>query len=488
MLLGLISSIVDDMEATTMTKRIVSGVFLLIALGALGIILAGALTSGEQLIVRFLTAIIVAALCLYVISDLRLQADDGAMAGNSGHKPPVEVARRRASKASSLPPNSTAAFMATVTGKRSAQSGAGTAATSDDSPSADDTPLGDDSPLGEEQQTEQAPEPTADSTKADSTAVESTAAYTDDAVEAEAWPPVPDDEHDEVDTDDRLVAIFSKQAERDASRSKHDDEDEPHALVANDYYRPPMSTLPLPKLTSINGGATVAKALDRASMRADREGTATVDEDLDVQADDELVTLGDPHANPEPTDASIGEVFGRPVGEPVDDTDDDDARPAPASVAASPIRAVTAIHSAPGLEAAAYARARVISLLGGDEGAGDIDAAIRSGEIEIITSLMADGSLSDEGPISDRDVRTMVFVAFTSNELRKILRSGGSLDGDFDDLDLGPIEVFSTRSASTTNAAVGILASPPCETPADIDETFAVSAAPERQEPAVAGS
>ena len=45
-----------------MTKRVVSAIFILTALGALGIILAGALTSGEQLIVRFLTAVIVAAL------------------------------------------------------------------------------------------------------------------------------------------------------------------------------------------------------------------------------------------------------------------------------------------------------------------------------------------------------------------------------------------------------------------------------------------
>lgn len=93
-----------------MTKRIVSGIFILTALGALGVILAGALTSGEQLIVRFLTAVIVAALGLYVISDLRLQADDDAMTARSSSHP------RLASV--DAPPNSTAAFMATVT-KRS---------------------------------------------------------------------------------------------------------------------------------------------------------------------------------------------------------------------------------------------------------------------------------------------------------------------------------------------------------------------------------
>lgn len=92
-----------------MTKRIVSGIFILTALGALGVILAGALTSGEQLIVRFLTAVIVAALGLYVISDLRLQADDDAMTSRSSGS-----ARLTSVDA---PPNSTAAFMATVTKK-----------------------------------------------------------------------------------------------------------------------------------------------------------------------------------------------------------------------------------------------------------------------------------------------------------------------------------------------------------------------------------
>ena len=97
-----------------MTKRIVSGVFILTALGALGIILAGALTSGEQLIVRFLTAVVVAALGLYVISDLRLQADDDAVAARTRRltgRAPTAAAERP-------PPNSTAAFMATVTNRK----------------------------------------------------------------------------------------------------------------------------------------------------------------------------------------------------------------------------------------------------------------------------------------------------------------------------------------------------------------------------------
>lgn len=72
----------------------------------------------------------------------------------------------------------------------------------------------------------------------------------------------------------------------------------------------------------------------------------------------------------------------------------------------------------------------------------DIETAIRSGEVDVISSLIDQGVLTHDGPITDRDVRTMVYVAFTSNELRKILHAGGIPDGDHSDLDLGDIEVF----------------------------------------------
>jgi hypothetical protein len=36
----------------------------------------------------------------------------------------------------------------------------------------------------------------------------------------------------------------------------------------------------------------------------------------------------------------------------------------------------------------------------------------------------------------------MVYVAFTSSELRKILLAGGTIDGDNSSIDLGPVEVF----------------------------------------------
>ena len=101
-----------------------------------------------------------------------------------------------------------------------------------------------------------------------------------------------------------------------------------------------------------------------------------------------------------------------------------------------------------------------------------IEAAIRSGELEVIASLIDQGLLSTEGPISDRDVRTMVYVAFTSSELRKILLSGGTLDGDNSNIDLGEVDVFYRPSA----AGVPSLSQPPAE-PIDA-EPSAASALP----------
>ncbi len=74
--------------------------------------------------------------------------------------------------------------------------------------------------------------------------------------------------------------------------------------------------------------------------------------------------------------------------------------------------------------------------------AGTVDNAIRAGEVEVISTLIEQGMLSTEGEISDRDVRTMVYVAFTSNELRKLLLAGGTPDGPNQGLDLGPVELF----------------------------------------------
>ena len=486
MLLRPISSIVDGMEATAMTKRIVSGVFLLIALGALGLILAGALTSGEQLIVRFLTAIIVAALCLYVISDLRLQADDSSASRASARKVP-DGARRRPTAPAALPPNSTAAFMATVTGKRSASTASHDLAglAEQDEKSVSPGPTGD-AETHAESEFPPRPDHRGESdhdAEALAESEERAPAYTDETVDAEAWPALPDDpaDLDEEPHSDGLVAIFSKQNQNE--ELEHDFEIEHHALVVNDHYRPPTSPYASsPKLTSIDGGALTVSPVQTPTFSTNDDDSATDDlGDEKLDGDDEeatllteLLVLGDPHANPEPIVEEVEAAEVAATSEPlIEET--------PAGPPSTPDE-MPPLTAMPGLEAAARARSRVIELLSHEDGVGDIDSAITSGELSIITSLVEDGSLSLEGPITDRDVRTMVFVAFTSSELRKILFAGGSLDtDDFDrgDLDLGPVEVFKAAEANpgglADRAELERAASPELTEPSAPDSTSLAS-------------
>lgn len=102
--------------------------------------------------------------------------------------------------------------------------------------------------------------------------------------------------------------------------------------------------------------------------------------------------------------------------------------------------------TAAGASAVEYADAPLAPIIDLRNAAGsnatDIDEAISSGEVEVVAALIEQGMLSTDGPISDRDVRTMVYVAFTSNELRKLLAAGGSPDSPNPGIDLGPVELF----------------------------------------------
>ena len=118
--------------------------------------------------------------------------------------------------------------------------------------------------------------------------------------------------------------------------------------------------------------------------------------------------------------------------------------------ATAPRSVVEAISS---VEAASYSGSALASIIDlrlaqSTDSSNEIETAIRLGEVDVISSLIDQGVLSTEGPISDRDVRTMVYVAFTSSELRKILLAGGAIDGDLSQLDLGQVEVFTTRPTS----------------------------------------
>ena len=260
-----------------MTKRIVSGIFLLIALGALGLILAGALTSGEQLIVRFLTAIVVAALGLYVISDLRIQADESAPA-TTGRTTTVQP---RFTTADEPPPNSTAAFMATVTGKKSgrtaddASTGAAMASATAPAPTGEllaISPAASSNALAASASptpapatmTRPAPTPAEPAVAVGPTPAPSptdgSSPYETDFEEAELWPfnaetPVLERPTDTVKGDelDELVAIFARKTEQELSQQHGAEVEAPQRPTPPEADTPEAGEAPVEAATNATG-------------------------------------------------------------------------------------------------------------------------------------------------------------------------------------------------------------------------------------------
>ncbi len=479
-----------------MTKRIVSGVFLLIALGALGLILAGALTSGEQLIVRFLTAIIVAALGLYVISDLRLQADDNAVATTGTRSMP---AASRAGATGAPPPNSTAAFMATVTGRRSSSTSSSTASLPTTAWVGDDRTH--DDPADPADPADLDRETAAASGESGATAIagfmvdtgidkdavggrrpliavrdgDTTPAspYDDFAADVTPlWPLTPDgqvvtgcDENETAEVDG-LVAIFAKRSEQEQLLQ------EPMAVNGHHRFTGPVGLLDTTDRPSARISAFPTLTPTRMPTRGDDGGVQLEEapssrggfpgEGDDGREGGSYGEMVDVHAaedqgeEPEGDDADVveGEAEITAVVDVIEVVADATSAAADTPVAApAPTRVRAAVaHDYTSMPIAPIIDLRFDTI---NEQLGlDIETAIRSGELDVIASLMEQGVLSSEGPLSDRDVRTMVYVAFTSTELRKLLLAGGVPDGA-NPYDLGEIEIFRRQFPAAASVGAG---------------------------------
>ncbi len=462
-----------------MTKRIVSGIFILAALGALGVILAGALTSGEQLIVRFLTAVIVAGLGLYVISDLRLQADEDAASRNG----------RQGMTTMKAPPNSTAAFMAAdsqsdVSFSRDSDYGipVGSLSLSTAEPGASQDRTGILEPAGPESepirfQTE-ATAPLPAVAPATTSVVPDELTMTrnftaQENVESLAAPqPLP---MVVIDHDVATEVTQSTEAETNTVATEWEE--------TMSFPPPVMAGLPV---TVSPGDLPPIQPLPETGIGEPSPATTTGS----FQYSGEINVVDDswPRATePLPETPEIAEEamamqagltqdlgpFSAPIA-PVEHFDGPSGpsktasltaeHPAVATIASSlanPVESDLATHDGtlqvvPSIEtvgpAAAIAETddslesvidlRELDRVGRED---SVDAAIRVGESEVIKTLIEQGMLSTAGPITDRDVRTMVYVAFTSTELRKLILAGGSPDLPQQQLDLGPVELFDER-------------------------------------------
>ena len=574
-----------------MTKRIVSGIFILTALGALGVILAGALTSGEQLIVRFLTAVIVAALGLYVISDLRLQADDDALSGRG-------AGQGRVGKVDA-PPNSTAAFMATVTKKvdpRSAvqateiagaplqvgdgvvpqpanrqqreRAGLGAEAAETtvvsaetlDAVSANHGGTNGDSPAnqagvnGTKQNGKQAKRPVvpvaskkpknpqqipaviakltgtpdssipagAETVVASSAdlaaasghamagvgAVASASNGNGDGHEADGASPAsePVEPAGEDFLGSQSIDISDLFADEGAKANlangngggangngtngangngsingsgsangvgsstngtHHSNGStngsngsangtnggDGNGSASNGHWANDHISGRLSEATGVDAAALDAatefdpaervydlEGLDAASVTGETNGAASKDFEYsdDLHSGDYVWPAAPATSAPEPHPFEKASAAYEAAKRKLEEVESVETTPSNVKPFSGGGEIEAAADDAP--------LAPIIDLRELVEpGESDVDAAINAGEVEVIATLIEQGMLSTSGPISDSEVRTMVYVAFTSNELRKLLLAGGSPDGPNYGLDLGPVELFDER-------------------------------------------
>ena len=424
-----------------MTKRIFTGIFILTAVGALGIIIAGALAEGDQLIVRFLTAVVVAALGLYVISDLRLQADqtkvEGELVGAG------DFSMRQVVDDEIVHSNSTAAFMDTIT-KPTRRGGifekrrkldyldaSGPIQLDEDEEAFEEflaqneDVLNESTPLGENnEQYLQSYDPI--------TAEQEQVSVGGDLIEMSEYKKNSDASLGFVNSEDVFAnGIAESQTGYEWPISGEwpvtEVENDPHSL--QDQTDKNVELLPdleaelehiSPLVENVTGSQpAIHDTIDLT------EHVPNIDESDEVAEEENFVL--DLSAN---------------ISEPNPISPD---HPGSALTATSQLVRPSEVSQDQQTETnKEMALASVIDLRKAQsvEVTSNVDSAIKAGEKKVVSTLVDQGMLSTDGELSDRDVRTMVYVAFTSNELRKLIKAGGNPNEPNSGLELGPVELF----------------------------------------------
>lgn len=422
-----------------MIKRIVSGIFALAVLGALGVIIGGALASGEQLIVRFLTAVIVAALALYVVSDLRLKSEPEPGVRSGGQ--PVRRSSEPATGSFGVSPDSTVPTVPIAADNRDLQPAARTVDVVHPPMPPQTTRIMEEEPL------------IAASTNVD---LESEPALIDLTVDQptvdKKIPSIPE----LLDTENPALG---DKVEEDAEAiyvavGTHTYQGNLETPAANWPQLSPEPPAPAPDPTIADGTDDELETADSCDDHQSDDQIAGDDSAVESEQEPQAALAETKPAKVPATQAdgttSVIDLartttsYAGPVKTPVIDLREPITEDVPMTVAAvdqpieqqatqppmpPEVRTATTITSSPGAadNSPANHNERVV-------------AAIAGGERKVIDTLIRQGMLTTAGPITDRDVRTMVYVAFTSNELRKIIMSRGQVD--VDDTSLGPVELF----------------------------------------------
>jgi hypothetical protein len=412
--------------------------------------------------------VIVAALGLYVISDLRLQADEDQVTTR-----PRNLSRLATADA---PSNSTAAFMATVTHSEKKSkfpsgltfNGADTRQSSKKKYAAGSTSK----ESGSEQLNLKAEDARTASPDQDLGAAPSSTTEQESAVVEGAGSP-PTVSSSQPVTATAAPGADSAGAPAAVSNGQVTIDPAPQTVALTQPLAPPhdpAATIdqfawPTPPTPPEQGDvAPVTAATAAAPVGGPSDGSADGGEASADEATSEATPVGEPDgyrvelmATPataahDPAPAAT-ETWSRQIPLDVELVDERSLEdPVPESgvqaMATTTLSIPLSGRSDQVVSAADYADAPlapIIDLRGPATIETDIESAIRSGEIEVVASLIEQGMLSTAGPISDREVRTMVYVAFTSNELRKLLRAGGQPDNPNRTIDLGPVELFDPK-------------------------------------------
>ncbi len=461
-----------------MAKKIFSGLFVLTAVGALGIIVSGAIAEGDQLLVRFLTAVVVAALGLYVVSDLRLQANRSErtheqdmlsaeleidLTENAYASEPVSTyVASKSYEAASLGAASVGYDMAELEDLRdslnSYEPTNSLAELAESSDSASDlvdlvqrvAPVDDQFawPVSGEVPQVQA------------------------GVEPEDLKTVEPERIVRQELVDSLESAIEEFAEGDASDA------EGLMLVETDSEKSSEDNLAL-----VGGDDDVTEVgLDLASIDAEALATADNSAGFNLKQLAESSTplvVEEPNQiqnhKPEAPDLvseasevedlnlvieaglAAAEVEDLQIETPVQDSGADVAAEAVVESVVAPAVDETFGGATASEETVIDLTSEVDQALVQTDESDVIDLrskvdvekyedslsqALALGEETVVDTLISQGMLSTEGEITDRDVRTMVYVAFTSNELKKLIQAGGMPGEDHAQLDLGPVELF----------------------------------------------